>query len=444
MKTSIIIPVRFRAELTKVCLDSIIKYTKVPYELIVVQEGEEKDISKLLKKYPKIKTAQNKMPKGFAGAMNTGLDLADPKTDYYCFLNNDVVAVPGWLEEQLKAFKNKEVGLVTPTFGATESIQHVDYNKGQVFDYIDEPLNLMGVCFTISKECMDKVGVWDERFGLGGGDDNDMATRVQQAGYKLVISRKAYIYHYGSASFRELFNNDAKKSHEFADKQFKKFKEKHNIKDNPKVFIGIPTLTGFVQWELTTRLIQWTHLQGISVKLQFYSNLIPHDSARNQIVKDFLETDCTHCMMIDDDIVPPINALTELLKADKDIISPLCFTMKPGDDGIPFPMIVAHRYSQKLGQEKEYQPYYGNGIEEVDAMTGGCFLIKRKVYEAIERPYYFQYHKNGVAIYSEDFTFCQQAQALGYKLYTDFRLHCRHLKIVDIKGINDLMAKYGR
>ncbi len=63
---SIIIPCRYRPDLTRVCIDSIRGYTH-DYELIVVQEGEDKEITELLKSYP-AKFIQNKIPKGYAGA----------------------------------------------------------------------------------------------------------------------------------------------------------------------------------------------------------------------------------------------------------------------------------------------------------------------------------------------------------------------------------------
>ncbi len=71
-------------------------------------------------------------------------------------------------------------------------------------------------------------------------------------------------------------------------------------------------------------------------------------------------------------------------------------------------------------------------------------MVKRKIFEQLERPYYFTYHKNGTVIYSEDFVFSQQCQKLGYKLYTDYDLPCQHIRYTDIKGLNDLLVKYGK
>src|SRR5574343_775370 len=132
---SIIIPVRFRPDLVRVCLDSIIKYTNdVEYEIIVVQEGHDDEMTTMLADYPNIKFTYNPQPKGFSGAMNTGLEIS--QGDYFCFLNSDIVAIPGWLSEMMKAFDDVNVGLITPTFTESKTKQNVDYNSGEnAFDY---------------------------------------------------------------------------------------------------------------------------------------------------------------------------------------------------------------------------------------------------------------------------------------------------------------------
>jgi GT2 family glycosyltransferase len=429
---SIIIPIRYRADLTKVCIDSVLQYTSYPYELILVQEGKDEEIKKLLLSY-NVKYIQNEVPKGFAGAHNTGMTLATGT--HYCFMNNDVVVTPMWLENIMKGFTHTtdlNVGLVSPLF--TEIIDRG--NDGKEFEYVENPLEFKGVCFVIPKEVIDEVGKWDESYGLGGGDDNDICTRIKQVGYNLVFAKKSYIYHYGSASFREEFNNDVGYSKRYAVQQFNKFREKHNIKDKPSVFIAVPCGTGFVHCELAMRLLEWSHDANIRVGIKYYPYLAPLDNARNRAVKDFLEDYYDYLLFVDDDIAPPMNTLYELLLADKDVIAPLCFCWKTDDSGQGFPSPVAHRYNEN----KEYKPYIGAGVEETDTITGGMFLVKREVYEKMERPFAFTYHKNGLVIYSEDFYFSQQAQKIGYKLYTHFGLLCKHYKSVDLREINNLMV----
>ncbi len=252
VEVSIIIPIRFREDLTKVCIDSIINYTK-DFELILVQEGEDEDLKRVMEEYSAvssllkrdlsnikkvpvnklmvgnsecIKYVQNKTPKGYSGALNTGLELATGK--YICFMNNDTVAVPGWMDKMLKAFKEcEDVGLVVPTFWGSGGRQSIEWGT-EGYEYVDDYMNIIGVCFLMPREVVDKVGKWDESF-FHGGEDFDMAYRIEQAGYNIVVARESFIYHYGGASTRKYFDNDLTKIRKNAMDKLKQFADKHKI-----------------------------------------------------------------------------------------------------------------------------------------------------------------------------------------------------------------------
>lgn len=450
-KVSIIIPVRFRPDLTKVCLDSLFENTKdVPFELILIQEGDELGIRELLHDYGSKKIVYHHLPKGYPGAINAGYKLVANDSEFVCLLNSDTVCTPRWLSAMLDAFDlDRRVGLVGPTFSETGGVQNINYNKKDLdYSWVDE---IKGVCMLFKKSLTDllvksgsKMGVQggsllDERFGFGGGDDNDVCMRTKILGYKTVIARKSFIYHYNSASFRALFDNDIPYSKKYSSGLFLKFKKKwqKQLGHPPRVYIAIPCFDGKINYELALRLIQWSHDREITIKIKAYPYLAPLDNARNWAVKDFLEDYWEYLFFIDNDIVPPVQTLRELLAANKDVIAPLCFNIKPDDKGLMFPYPVAHRYD-KNGQ---YRPYFGKGIEMTDVVTGGAFLIKREVLEhkELQRPFFFTYHKNGLVEYSEDFVFSQQCQRAGFKLWTHYGLHCKHIKTIDIKDINDLL-----
>jgi intein/homing endonuclease len=75
------------------------------------------------------------------------------------------------------------------------------------------------------------------------------------------------------------------------------------------------------------------------------------------------------------------------------------------------------------------------------AILHNCVMFKRKVYEAIERPYEFQYYRNGTLALTCDFDVFQKCQKAGFKLWIDFSLICDHIRTVSIKSVNDLMIK---
>ena len=59
-------------------------------------------------------------------------------------------------------------------------------------------------CVALRKSAIDKVGLLDEKFGIGMFEDDDYCMRFTQAGYKLVITDGCFIYHKGSVSFKKL------------------------------------------------------------------------------------------------------------------------------------------------------------------------------------------------------------------------------------------------
>lgn len=201
-----------------------------------------------------------------------------------------------------------------------------------------------------------------------------------------------------------------------------------------KIYIGIPN-KGNISTELVANLIRWSHNIDYEIQIHCPIGLYPLDNARNTVVKNFLKTDCDYLWWIDDDIVPPFNALDRLIQADKDVISAVCFSMRQhNNEYFPYPVTL------RLNENEEYEIYYGDGIEEVDAVGGACVLVKRKVYEAIERPYEFRYNNDGTLALTCDFYIWQKVKDIGFKLYVDFNVLCDHKKTCSIKGIQNLMA----
>lgn len=430
MKLSIIIPIKDNLELTRVCIDSLEEYTK-DYELILIDDGSiDPDMNCYLftKAGTNCKIIRNDISLGYTVSANLGIRAA--KGDYIVIANNDVVFTPNWAEKMIKHFDNDaKLGVVGPTTNKVQGFQSVDYNKtGTNFQYSDA---LTFFCVMLRRSIVNSIGLLDERFSPGGQEDTDYCRRAWVSDWHVGIARDTFIYHYGSATFRNEFNHNIQKSIEYADSRIKLYEDKH-VK---KVFIGIPN-RGTIDVGLRRVLSIWEKNPQYKIAIYDPEGVFPLDNARNTIVKEFLELDYDYLLWIDDDIVPPVDALDKLLAADKDVIGAACFSMK-ADNGEYFPYPVTLRYND----EKRYTVYYGVGVEEVDATGGACILVKRNVYEKLERPYEFVYHKDGTLALTCDFRIWQKWQELGGKLYIDFSILCDHKKKCSIKGIQDLLSK---
>jgi tetratricopeptide (TPR) repeat protein len=59
----------------------------------------------------------------------------------------------------------------------------------------------VGFCLLVKREVLDKAGVFDMAFAIGNWEDDDLCVRARLAGFKCVIARDVFIYHFGGRSF---------------------------------------------------------------------------------------------------------------------------------------------------------------------------------------------------------------------------------------------------
>jgi hypothetical protein len=156
----------------------------------------------------------------------------------------------------------------------------------------------------------------------------------------------------------------------------------------------------------------------------------PVDRVRNQICRKFLESDAEFLLMIDDDIVPPLDVLA-MADHDLDVVGALCYAFTP-DRGV---YSVAYRCDESaryfgVGQEIEHR-----GLLEVDLVGSACMMIHRRVLEALAQPYFRMVLDDRLTQISEpeDFYFCRQAKATGFGVWWDTDKPCGHVKKIDLR-----------
>ncbi len=163
------------------------------------------------------------------------------------------------------------------------------------------------------------------------------------------------------------------------------------------------------------------------------------DIARNMIV-DKLEKDWLFLMDSDQTFQP--DTLERLLSWDLPIVSGLYFK-SPGKP-VPHAYSYAwqeggHLYSALIGQVGKYLQQHKEALAkagpavtlpckreeliEADGVGGGCLLIHRRVFNALEKPYF---ECNAGTFFGEDFYFCRKVRAAGFKIYVDPGVICGH------------------
>jgi len=228
-------------KLTHSCLTSVLRHTRTPYELILVDNGSTDATPEFLREVAsstgpaRVAVVRNDRNLGYAGGVNRG--LAEAKGDWVCLLNNDTEVYSGWLDGLLAAAAagGPRVGIVGPISNYAAPPQLVDNvpddRAGRAAfaeqarlcaSPFTEVPRLTGFCQLVRSEVWRQLGGLDERFGPGFFEDDDLCLRARRAGWRLMLTRGVFIHHEGSRTFHGL-GLDAS---EMLRKNFAKFRDK--------------------------------------------------------------------------------------------------------------------------------------------------------------------------------------------------------------------------
>jgi GT2 family glycosyltransferase len=204
-------------EYTKKCIESVEKFTKdVDYRIIFVDNNSTDGTVEFLKKIPNSVLIKNSDNVGFVKAMNQGFEKVTAM--YTVWLNNDTIVTPDWLKFLIKHLEdNPDVAAIGPKTngsgimqkeesweGSTDleniakfSREFYGKNRGKLFEYH----RIAGFCIVMKSEMISRVGKLDERFNVGGYDDDDYCRRIRNEGFKILIASDVFIYHKSGATF---------------------------------------------------------------------------------------------------------------------------------------------------------------------------------------------------------------------------------------------------
>jgi GT2 family glycosyltransferase len=172
----------------------------VDYRVIVVDNGSGSKTRDYLatKDVEVVRLNENR---GFVRGTNAGLERVRDGEDVL-LLNDDVCVVdPGWLSK-LASLLVDDVGAVGPTSNFVMGSQSMVYFPEDLLPVVHEAKFLVGFCMLIRSDVFSEVGVLDERFGMGGCDDMDYSIRVRRAGFRMLVNRNSFLFHWGSMSIK--------------------------------------------------------------------------------------------------------------------------------------------------------------------------------------------------------------------------------------------------
>jgi GT2 family glycosyltransferase len=222
---SVIVPTRDRAGLLAACAEGVLHRTDYPaLELLIVDNGsEEAETLALfgrLRADPRVRIISAPGPFNYSALNNRA--AAEARGEILLLLNNDIEVIePGWLRELVSHALRPEVGAVgAKLLYADGTLQHggVVTGIGGVADHylpraaredtghvgslalVREVAAVTGACLALRREVFRQVGGLDEAKLAVAFNDVDLCLRIREAGYRILWTPFAELYHLESAS----------------------------------------------------------------------------------------------------------------------------------------------------------------------------------------------------------------------------------------------------
>jgi len=239
-KVTLIMPTFNTLKYTTMALDSISSHTKVPYKMIVIDNGSTDGTVQMLRANQNLVHIENDVNLGFPIAVNIALEHVD--TEYFAILNSDIVVAENWLEHMCfimeKYPKTALVGPRTNYVSGPQIVRNITYKTPEEFQYfaaarlanckeLPTELNrLVFFCVLIKSELLQTIGGLDEIFGMGNFEDDDYCRQAVTKGYKCLIDNQIFVHHFGSQTFKSSDIN----YQESMERNLRIYKEKWAIK----------------------------------------------------------------------------------------------------------------------------------------------------------------------------------------------------------------------
>jgi GT2 family glycosyltransferase len=211
---AIVIPHYGDPKLTIQAVESIKATTKADKARIVVSDdGSAEEHVTQLRQLEGITLVES--PAGNTGfSANSNRGIAAAGRDDVVLLNNDVIAMPGWLEQlQYAAYRREEIAITGPkllypdgtiqsagsyrNIGAPEWWDHRYRFKPGDFGPAEVPADVLavtGAAMYLKRGALDQIGLFDEGYGMAF-EDVDLCLRAWDAGFRVTYAPGSTLTH---------------------------------------------------------------------------------------------------------------------------------------------------------------------------------------------------------------------------------------------------------
>ncbi len=186
--------------LTERCVASLRSHTDVPHEIIIVDNGSEAATAAWVESTANVAIC-NSENRGFAAAMNQGLDVAQGR--FVAFVNNDTEFPAGWARPVLAPLEDASVGISLPAVTAAGNPVTVRQQPGVAVVEL-EPFGHLpsGVVYVMRTDLARRLGGWNESYGTASAEDLDLAFTVWANDLAVVLVESVLVEHVGRATVK--------------------------------------------------------------------------------------------------------------------------------------------------------------------------------------------------------------------------------------------------
>ncbi len=211
---SFVIVVFNQLDQTKRCIESIRENIRVPFELILVDNGSTDDTEKYFRAYSEeIVYVRNRTNPGLAIALNQGIRRS--KSDYICAVHNDVIICDRtWLQKVSNLFETETSAGLIGFYGAKRLRKSLSWmgrtivggerGRNNMKHEYERVAIVDGLCLLFKKSFVQAVGGFDEQFFMHGYD-LDLSLKAIRGGYKNFVVKVSYLHQSGKGRSSEQY-----------------------------------------------------------------------------------------------------------------------------------------------------------------------------------------------------------------------------------------------
>ena len=209
-KCSIIIAAYNEADNLKKCLESLKNITNPQdlTEIIVVDNNSTDNTAGIAKGFSQVLYLKEEK-KGASQARNKG--IVNATGDILIFIDADTTVTPRWMDELTEPFSDKTVGAVGgaiyPVNSRSIFSRYMGVSLFLRYPRYGKKTQIKGFpsCNLAVRKILAETG-FDTRTFTIYGEDKDLCYRIIAAGYKVMFSPEAVVYHHNPESFSDLLD----------------------------------------------------------------------------------------------------------------------------------------------------------------------------------------------------------------------------------------------